>query len=352
MVPLGTPSLTICTSSSLRLITTPPQKSGSPLAWFHGGPRFSGGRGVGGGRVPSAVERLEADKAKYVKSQQVINNRQEPAWRGYSPRSSPRSRRLLSRCHDSCPASELHRDVPLKLLCPQTSPVSRRAGGRRLLRPDSLLIHRQKWGGDKENNAKGTGLMRQLFQGSLRDKPPISPPGVGQRGVSPTPQHPQTPMVWVAGEKEEETMGGDSYGGTEKGLSVPLSSPLLEQEEEVKMGGDSDGDTKKGMSLPLSLPLSEQEKFFNSCGLEQGLVELLGQERFGPVGWDNSSAQLPPSCESEPRRASRGSEDEDEDEEESDTRSPAVSVVERNARVIKWLYGCQRARAATTEATV
>ena len=34
------------------------------------------------GRTPSAVERLEADKAKYVKTHQVIARRQEPALRG------------------------------------------------------------------------------------------------------------------------------------------------------------------------------------------------------------------------------------------------------------------------------
>uniref|UniRef100_A0A8D0F4X5 Family with sequence similarity 110 member D n=1 Tax=Strix occidentalis caurina TaxID=311401 RepID=A0A8D0F4X5_STROC len=268
--------------------------------------------GGGGGRTPSAVERLEADKAKYVKSQQVINSRQEPALRGCSPRLSPRGRRLLAcqQCNELCQGSELNREGPRKLPCPQ-SPVSRRTGGRRLLRPDSLIIYRQKRdcpGGDKEN-AKGSGLVRRLFQGPLRDKPPSSPTARGG-GIFPLPGGP---------------------------MAQPPEPP-----------------SKQALALRVSLPLSEQERFFNYCGLDRALVELLGRERFGPAGWDNASARLPGSCESEPGQASGGSEgDAGPGDEEPDARlGSAISVVERNARVIKWLYGCQRAWAAAKESTV
>ncbi|NXN53565.1 F110D protein, partial [Rynchops niger] len=328
MVPLGSPSLAICASSNLRLVAP---GRGSPLAWLNRGPECPREPGGSGGRVPSAVERLEADKAKYVKSQQVINSRQEPALRGCSPRLSPRGRRLLARqqCNELCQGSEVSREGPRKLPCPQ-SPVSRRTGGRRLLRPDSLIIYRQKRdcpGGDKEN-AKGSGLVRRLFQGPLRDKPPSSPSSRGLGEGSPAPPSPETPMLWVPMEKEEVRTPGASSGG-----------------------GSS---SKQALALRVSLPLSEQERFFNYCGLDRALVELLGQERFGPAGWDNASARLPTSCESEPEQASGASEgDAGLGEEEPDARlGSAVSVVERNARVIKWLYGCQRAWAATKESTV
>ncbi|XP_054079478.1 protein FAM110D isoform X2 [Rissa tridactyla] len=292
MVPLGSPSLTVCTSSNLRLVAP---GRGSPLAWLNRGPECPREPGGSGGRVPSAVERLEADKAKYVKSQQVINSRQEPALRGCSPRFSPRGRRLLARqqCNELCQGSE-KRDCP---------------------------------GGHKEN-AKGSGLVRRLFQGPLRDKPPSSPPARGLGEGSPAPPSPETPMLWVPTEKEEVRTPGASSGG-----------------------GSS---SKQVLALRVSLPLSEQERFFNYCGLDRALVELLGQERFGPAGWDNASARLPASCESESGQASGASEgDAGLGEEEPDARlGSAVSVVERNARVIKWLYGCQRAWAATKESTV
>ncbi|NXY92330.1 F110D protein, partial [Alcedo cyanopectus] len=259
---------------------------------------------------------------------------------------SPRSRRLLvlQQCSELCQGSELSREGPRKLPCPQ-SPVSRRAGSRRLLRPDSLIIYRQKRdcsGGDKENT-KGSGLVRRLFQGPLRDKPPSSPPARGLGEESPAPQSPETPMLWVpAGKEENRTPGA---GGDTGGIFSLPDSPVAQPPQPPG---------KQALALRVSLPLSEQERFFNSCGLDQALAELLEQERFGPAGWDNSSVRLPGSCDSEPGQASEGSQgDVGPGEEEPDTRlGSTVSVVERNARVIKWLYGCQRAWAAAKESTV
>ncbi|NXC21822.1 F110D protein, partial [Corythaeola cristata] len=276
MVPLGSPPVAICTSSNLHLMA--PSRS-SPLAWLNRGPECLREPGGGGSRTPSAVERLEADKAKYVKSQQVINSRQEPALRGCSPRLSPRGRRLLvhQQCNELCQSSELSREGPRKLPCPQ-SPVLRRAGSRRLLRPDSLVIYRQKRdcpGGDKEN-AKGAGLVRRLFQGPLRDKPPSSSPARGLDEGLPAPQSPETPMLWVPAEKEEvRTPGASGSGGIFPLPSSPAAQP-------PRPPG------KQALALRVSLPLSEQERFFNYCGLDRALVELLGQEQFGPEGWDNA----------------------------------------------------------------
>ncbi|XP_064028569.1 protein FAM110D [Pogoniulus pusillus] len=350
MVPLGSPSLAVCASSNLRLVA--PGRS-SPLAWLNRGPECPRELGGSRGRTPSAVERLEADKAKYVKSQQVINSRQEPALRGcsprFSPRFSPRGRRLLARqqCNELCPGSELGREGPRKLPCPQ-SPVSRRAGGRRLLRPDSLIIYRQKRdcsAGDKENT-KGAGLVRRLFQGPLRDKPPSSPPARRLGEEPPAPQSPETPMLWVPAEKVEvRTQGASSSSGGSGGIFALPGSATAQPPQPPG---------KQALALRASLPLSEQERFFNYCGLERALVELLGRERFGPAGWDNASARLHGSAESEPGRASEGSEGRagPSDEEPEARLGSSVSVVERNARVIKWLYGCQRAWAAAKESTV
>ncbi|NWX63825.1 F110D protein, partial [Promerops cafer] len=207
-------------------------------------------------------------------------------------------------CSELGPGSELGREGPRKLPCPP-SPVSRRSGSRRLLRPDSLIIYRQKrdcLGGDKENT-KGSGL-----------------------------------------KEEARTPGGGSCG--DSGGTFPVPGSPAEQPPGAP--------GKEPLALRVSLPLSEQERFFNYCGLDRALVELLGRERFGPAGWDSASARPPGSCESEPGRASGGSEgDAGPGEEEPDARpGSAVSVVERNARVIKWLYGCQRAWAAAKESTV
>nr|XP_013796734.1 PREDICTED: protein FAM110D [Apteryx mantelli mantelli] len=250
----------------------------------------------------------------------------------WQPEGPEREQTECSRLRASLHGSR--RDGPRKLPCPQ-SPVSRRAGGgKRLLRPDSLIIYRQKRDCPVVNkeNAKGYGLVRRLFQGPLRDKPPGSPTARALGEGPAAPPSPDTPMLWVPAEKEEARTQGASGSIFPQPPPAPASPSVTKQE----------------LGLRVSLPLSEKERFFNY------LVEVLGQERFGPAGWDAASARPPGSCESEPSQASRGSgEDAEPGEEEPGARlCSAVSVVERNARVIKWLYGCQQAWAAAKESTV
>ncbi|NXD71400.1 F110D protein, partial [Eolophus roseicapillus] len=318
MVPPGSPRLAACASSNLHLVVP---IRGSPLARLNRGPGCPQEPGVGGGRTCSAVERLEADKAKYVKSQQVISRRQEPALRSRSPRLSPGAQRALTRQqrHELC----------------QTPARSH------VLRPGSLIICRQKRDcpdGDKEN-AEGSGLAPHLFQGPRRDKCPSSSPARGLGEGPPAPQGPEAPVPWVPTEEEEEARTpGASSGGI-----VPLPGGSVAQPP-----------GKPALALRVSLPLSEQERFFNCCGLDRALVELLGRERFVPGGWDNARTLLHGSRESEPGQASGGSDGEEgSGEEEPAARlGSTVSVVERNARIIKWLYDCQRAGAAAQECTV
>lgn len=345
MVPLGSTPRAVCTSgrdvSPLRLLNRGPESLRAQLA------------GGSGGRTPSAVERLEADKVKYVKSQQVINSRQEPALRGCSPCCSPRGRRLLAlqRCHELCHGSDLSCDGSRKAPCP-SSPVPRRGGGsRRLLRPDSLVIYRQKRDCPVINkeNTKGYGLVRRLFQGPLRDKPPSSPSAQG------SDKAPESPMLWVSMEQAEDVRTPGAGGSSSSTVPMP-DSPVPQPPEAPSLAQPpaSPSSSKPALGLRLSLPLSEKERFFNYCGLDRAMVEGLGKERFVPAGWDAASARLHGSCEWEPSQASGCSgEDAGPGEEEPDTRlCSAISVVERNARVIKWLYGCQRAWAAAKESTV
>ncbi|KAM8998590.1 protein FAM110D [Ara ararauna] len=313
MVPPGSPPFAACASSNLHLVVP---GRGSPLARLNRGPVCPQGPGGGGARTCSAVERLEADKAKYVKSLQVINRRQEPALRSRSPWLSPGAQRALSRPqrYEVC-----------------RSPVLRRAGGSHGLRPEPLIIHRQKRDcpDRDEENAEGSALQRPLCQGPRRDKCPSS---------APAPQSPEPPVPWVPTEEEEEA-------GT-PGASGSIVPP--------PGGSVAQPPGKPALALRVSLPLSEQERFFNCCGMDRALVELLGRERFVPAGWDNARALLHGSCESEPGQASGGSDGElGPGEEEADARmGSAVSVVERNARIIKWLYDCQRAGVAAQEPTV
>ncbi|KAM5321995.1 protein FAM110D isoform 1-T2 [Glossophaga mutica] len=262
-------------------------------------------------RTPSAVERLEADKAKYVKTHQVIARRQEPALRGGPGPLTPHP------CNElGAPAS------------PRTPRPARRGSGRRLPRPDSLIFYRQKRdckASVNKENAKGQGLVRRLFLGTPRDATSSSP-----------------------GPTERSTAPG--------GWAAPQGAP-----EEAG---------KRALCPTCSLPLSEKERFFNYCGLERALVEVLGAERFSPQSWgadaspQPETSQPPGSGDASDWRSSDGGADHSDhagggrggegSEAAGSARDgrPPVSVVERNARVIQWLYRCQRARGPPRESEV
>ncbi|XP_073759708.1 protein FAM110D isoform X2 [Callorhinus ursinus] len=263
------------------------------------------------GRTPSAAERLEADKAKYVKTHQVIARRQEPALRGGPGPLTPHP------CNElGAPAS------------PRTPRPARRSSGRRLPRPDSLIFYRQKRdckASVNKENAKGQGLVRRLFLGPPRDATSSSP--------GPT-ERPAAPGVWAAPQDAPEAAG------------------------------------KRALCPTCSLPLSEKERFFNYCGLERALVEVLGAERFSPQSWGADASSQPgtspplDSGDTSDWTSSNGDTDRPDgaggggggggSEAAGSARDgrPPVSVVERNARVIQWLYGCQRARGPPRESEV
>ncbi|KAM6428255.1 protein FAM110D isoform 1-T3 [Liasis olivaceus] len=316
-----------------------------------------------GGRTPSAVERLEADKAKYVKSRQVINSRQEPVLLSYTPQSSPCCRRPLTLHQQS--------EIPQGLMAGQDdlspkkqppspqSPIARRGGGRRLLRPDSLVIYRQKRDCSTVNkeNSKGYSLMKWLFQGPLRDghhscSPSRSLLGDGHLEVT----QEENSMVWVPAEKED-TRTAHSVGmlpgfmGCASELSQrPQASSQLNVDQPFPSSGPHQTEAKKELTQSYSLPLSEKERFFNYCGLDRNLVEVLGAERFKPGSWEASSFCIG-SASSEPGGLSYNGETLSA-EEPSEKLPASVSVVERNARVIKWLYSCQQAQTTSKESTV
>lgn len=341
----------------------------SPLGLLNRGPIYFRKQleRTSGGRTPSAVERLEADKAKYVKSQQVINSRQEPVLLCPALQASPCCRRPLTLHHHgdfSQGSSEGQEGLgPKKTLPSPQSPTARRGGGRRMLRPDSLVIYRQKWDSlavNKENN-KGYGLVRRLFQSPLRDghNQPTSRDALGGGQLEETPE--ENSMVWVPAEKEDTR--------TVHLAGLPTDSPphALEQDQKLRSSAEPDLDRihfplspastnpKRQLGPSCSLPLSEKERFFNYCGLDRNLVEVLGTERFKPGSWEAASSCLFLgsiwSASSEHDRPSRH-EEELTGEELGGKLPVSVSVVERNARVIKWLYGCQQARNTAKESTV
>ncbi|XP_034009267.1 protein FAM110B [Trematomus bernacchii] len=442
-----------------------PIGSPSPLRLLNKGPDYLRRTidGGGYGRSISAVERLEADKAKYVKSQQVINTKQEPvlvpcATPPPQPRralSTPGSLtpRLTPRCSSNTPFSTLSGSFTSRdenenddsrkenrrtsvdieahnrsnvnnvlppnprtpginsLVAPHSAPVLRRSNGKRMLRPDSLLMYRQKkeckspeGAAVVENNnseVKGYSFVRRLFQGSMREKGSVGD-GKIQKMVIGEEKAPSrdgdSRMSWT--NDKDNTDGGPGSRRSSKtdhdrspgSIPSPGFSSVLEQTNNGFTNGTSDGintdnhssdhddenDPWKRASPPptprkqfgelrgsksdlrCSVALSDQENFFDYCGLDLDMIDRLGRENFlsGASSIDTLSLALRSvvgdGCGgSEPSEFSQHSGDGLFQEELAEQLPTGVSIIERNARVIKWLYGCKNAaREGPKESTV
>ncbi|XP_066573618.1 protein FAM110C [Amia ocellicauda] len=403
-----------------------PIGSPSPLRLLNKGPEYlrrqmdSGGRG----RSVSAVERLEADKAKYVKSQQVMNTKQEPVLVPCTtPPPQPRRpltvpcasvplppRRPLTVPYSAPPAlmtrpfnlrhekedasqdpegkkenqnveeEESNRNnaknTPTTPPTPPNNPVLRRSGGsgKRMLRPDSLVIYRQKreckTSGGSET--KGYSFVRRLFQGSMREKTggmEIPPKMIINEEKTP-PKEEESRMSWA---NEREIPNAEREERVPKGLPetegeafvVPKSPQTLERTRRngtvlVETGQPAIlrhkglQRSKSDLWLRYSLALSEKERFFNYCGLDLEMVDRLGLENFFTTSSDTVSVILRSVSAggSEASEFSRHSGEGLFEEELTEQVPSVVSVIERNARVIKWLYGCKNAKDTPKESTV
>uniref|UniRef100_A0A8C6UPS3 Si:ch211-107n13.1 n=1 Tax=Neogobius melanostomus TaxID=47308 RepID=A0A8C6UPS3_9GOBI len=270
-----------------------PIGSPSPLRLLNKGPDYLRRQIDGGshGRSISAVERLEADKAKYVKSQQVINTKQEPA---LVPCATPPPRRAGVTPGNITP------------LLPRAAPPTQA--------PSRDGDSRMSWTNDKD-----TPDSRPESRRSSKMDHDRSPGSIPSPGFSTC-----------------EKPGNDPW----KRASPPAHRRQL---------GDLRR-SKSDLQIRCSVALSEQEHFFAFCGLDMDLIERLGRDNFlsGASSIDTLSLALRSVAEdvcggSEPSEFSRHSGDGLFEEELVETLPTGVSIIERNARVIKWLYGCKNA---------
>ncbi|XP_069080095.1 protein FAM110D [Pleurodeles waltl] len=354
------------------LRTAPLAGSSSPLGLLNRGPEYLRRQidGGSGARSPSAVERLEADKAKYVKTQQVIDSRQDPALT-----TTPScTRKLLSVWSEPGPHCTTS---PSKATTSRQGAVLRRSCGRRLLRPDSLVMYRQQRDCKSVNkeNARGLSLVRRLFQSPLRERRSDSL-------VDPSPQ--STPNNWILINGGRASSPITSCGSPraqrvdapflEVDFATPQSpalTPRFRQSENYcvqsphpKARSHSSLHSKHLSPQPEALegsrcanlqerPLSpiEEKHFFDACGMDEpdlvingNMSHLLEQDRTSSVSsWESKrSANSQDSASEETSSAEEGP--------LGLPRTP-ISIIERNARVIRWLYSCQKAKSLRQKST-
>ncbi|KAM8931725.1 protein FAM110C [Lycaon pictus] len=245
----------------------------------------------------SAAERLAADRAKYLRG---------PRGAGPAPEGSSAGPSAGAAGAPGPPAP-----AP----APAPGAVARRTVARRPLRPDSLVIYRQKCDFVRGQGADGprAGLVRKLFPGPGRDRAAACP--------------------------------GTARGDDELRARTPASSaPPGPQPRGSRRGGLRR--SQSDLSSRYSASLAEFDTFFQFCGLDPEVLDALGRENFS-AGSDRVTPQVRSvsvaTSDSGFSRRSGGQEGLQEEELTEQVPS-TTSVVERNARIIKWLYTCKRAK--------
>ncbi|XP_075032685.1 protein FAM110A [Mixophyes fleayi] len=312
-----------------------PLTSVMPFRILNKGPEYFRRQVESGARKPSAVERLEADKAKYVKSKQVATTKQEPI------------RPILSRQ-------------------PLFSPGVRRV----LLTPNrkgSPTAHRG------ENRGPKSSLNLEILNNLINicDSPLTSPradivpwqePDKSQTSSTPsTPNNHRTPSTTAIrrvdvrpGDALHPLQGPDiivtpvvespakSCFSTDSLLCSPLGTPSDTGKRQTLLHR-----SKSDLSDRYSRASADLERFFNYCGLDPGEVSNIGAEHFVRASSDIVSIKFHSvSAESSEYAQSQVSAATPE-ETAAATRIPyGISIIERNARIIKWLYGQRQAREA------
>ncbi|NWW71017.1 F110C protein, partial [Climacteris rufus] len=310
----------------------------------------------------SAVERLAADKAKYVKSQQVISSRQDPV---IALSSASESSSETCSVESKAGSRELGRGTcpkPLELGKAVNScraplqhgpPIARRSTQKRQMRPDSLVIYRQKCElgrGQSQDSSRGN-LVRRIFNGSVKEKRLASPelPRV-MEDIAATESN--EPLSAKGGDQEPSDHGvkhtvpvsAEGAGVCTKEHDRPSKLTIPPEEiKEVKRRGLHR--SQSDISSRYSKSFAEFETFFKYCGLEQEVIEDLGRENFSVVS-DNVSFKIRSiSVATSESEFTRHSGDEGLLEDELTEQVPSsTSVIERNARIIKWLYTCKKAK--------
>lgn len=362
----------------------------------------------------SAVERLEADKAKYVKSQVALSKQQpvrppevrkpllSPGTALQPTRKAPTQAKtkqegvqldlehlsnLISGVSDGAAASSEDSKAPACVASAHSSPCPTPAGAQQKKeRPcppphptwSSLAKVRLKPSGPARVESPGSagasaaGTVRRVdvMPQASPVRTPSRPPQYVRQPLQPIPLHSQFPLrpatshlrlfhlrttpgpsplkPLVAPSKPSNP---DIPAAAPPSLPVfpPPSPAITRLSSSSSRKRPSLTRSKSDMSDRCSRAGTELERFFNLCGLDPADLQDLTGSSSDIVSLARFRSVSAPGSEC----AGSGREDEeDEDAGKVAERVPyGVSVIERNARVIKWLYGLRQAKDTASKST-
>ncbi|XP_061667499.1 protein FAM110C [Syngnathoides biaculeatus] len=283
----------------------------------------------------SAVERLAASKPKYVKSQQAGDSAQR------SP-SGPASNSSASN------VSSDRTSTRVRVSRRSASPVQvRRASSKK--RPDSVLLYRQKCellrapGSDRKHH-----ITRKLLRSSAKKTTAL--PEAADKECEPRSGEedlvtPEESAKEYCPSARTPTLERGPNGAAKLLESGPkeLSANLLK----VPTGrGKGVARSRSDVSSRYSKNFADFDAFFRYCGLDGEVIESLGKENFSARSDETAIKLRSVSVTASDGGFSRDSDDSDGLQEDVLRKKirQGTSVIERNARIIKWLYSCKNAK--------
>ncbi|MBN3325134.1 F110A protein, partial [Atractosteus spatula] len=322
-----------------------PFTSAMPFRILNKGPEYFRRQLEPSSKKPSAVERLEADKAKYVKSQQVASTRQEPVKPPLikKPLMSPGVLRAMN-----TPT----RRTPLAL---RRAEACNRRGALNLEILNNLInVCDGPLSSSRPPAESGGAPPPRALPGDQNARPPIEegaeragsccslsgrgPNTVTVRRVDVRPCAVQPPPL-PKPQPQPLPPGG-----------APPPSPACTHISSASSRGSRKQPalhrSKSDLSDRYSRATADLERFFNYCGLDPEEIESIGVERFARASSDIVSVSKLHSVSTPSSECGRSQRSRPADEAPSERVPYGVSVIERNARVIKWLYGLRQAREA------
>ncbi|XP_028252497.1 protein FAM110C [Parambassis ranga] len=308
----------------------------------------------------SAVERLALSKPKYVKSQQVVNSTQEPvisigsasvSSTGSSNRSSNRSGNLLLGGNPTEHVAAAHG-------CSSPGEVRRSSSKKR---PDSLLLYRQKCELlSRTTHDRQHRISRKLLLSSVNKNASLpeatnkefQSEGNKERITTPEGTAKECSIHVVTSQSKKRNGVTEQYSnrGIDSGTKLNAgvanqSSGLLTVPESERRSGKGVSRSHSDISSRYSKNFADFDAFFKYCGLDGEVIESLGRGNFSAHSDEIAMNIRSVSISTSDDGFSRNSDDSDglhEDELQEKIRE-GTSVIERNARIIKWLYSCKNA---------
>ncbi|XP_026174628.1 protein FAM110C [Mastacembelus armatus] len=300
----------------------------------------------------SAVARLAASKPIYVKSQQVVNSTQEPVnSRGSGCVSTTGSSNQNSNCSGILvTVSNATEATSGAQIC---SPGQVRQSSSKKRR-DSLLLYRQKCdllrGAENEQKHRVT---HKLLLTSVNKSVPLpetekecESEGNEKKITTPEGTGKECSSLVATSQSERRKNGlADQHSTESSDSGTKVTDGLLTVPEIQRKSGKGVSRSHSDISSRYSKNFADFDAFFKYCGLDGEMIDSLGKENFSAHSDEIAINIRSVSVSTSDDGFSRSSSDSDGllDVELKEKIHQGTSVIERNARIIKWLYSCKNA---------